>query len=165
MDTHTVYSDSREDQRALPKSDKSIVWPDCLRVATNCSAAFAGGFSHVTGLCARTPDRTTSSRGSVWNRPQRQIFGPHSGASRSLLYARSLPLSFSYFPCFLIFSILLSLPFSYCRCVLLTIRLILVRLTYCTRLLFFHHALLTTIANATHSNMFTVSTITILETK
>ena len=113
-----------------------------------------GGFSRVTGLCACTPDRTTSSQGSIWNRPQRQIFGPHSGASRSLLYAWSLPLSFSYFSCFLIFSILLSLPFSYCCCVLLTIRLILVRLTYCTCLLFFHHASLTTIANVTHSNMF-----------
>ena len=65
------------------------------------SCLLLGGFSRVTGLCARTPDRTTSSRGSVWNGPQRQIFGPHSGASRSLLYARSLPFSFSYFPCFL----------------------------------------------------------------
>ena len=99
-----------------------------MRVLTSVSASqrlysllvVFGGFSRVTGLRARTPDRTTSSRGSVWNRPQRQIFGPHSGASRSLLYARSLPLSFSYLSCFLVLSILLSLPFSYCRCVLHT---------------------------------------------
>ncbi|KAH9997073.1 hypothetical protein BJV77DRAFT_103919 [Russula vinacea] len=95
--------------------------------------------------------------------PKTNFWTPLRGFA--LLTVRSVPPSLIlFFPCFLVFSILLSLPFSYCRCVLLTIRLILVRLTYCMRLLFFHHATLTTIANATHSNMFTVSTITILET-
>ena len=67
----------------------------------------SGGFRRVTGPCASTPNRTTSPWGSVWNRPQTQIFGPHSGASRSLLYALSIPSSFPFFPRFLFFYIVL----------------------------------------------------------